>query len=114
MENITMKSNYKQLGITAKEAIESNKTFYAKKWQTNNYYPIDKFVYNAEKNAYEHFVSKTNNGTPYWRSRGFAFENGTGEKNNPTNKEWWQSIFEHNCYILSFEEMKNEREFDLT
>lgn len=44
-----MKTNYKQLGITAKQAIESNKTFYAKHWQTNNYYPIDKFVYNAEK-----------------------------------------------------------------
>ena len=39
-----------------------------------------------------------------------SFENGTGEKNNPTNKEWWQSIFEHNCYILSFEEMTNERD----
>lgn len=51
-----MKSNYKQLGITAKEAIESNKTFYAKKWQTNNFYPIDKFVYNAEKKRLRTFL----------------------------------------------------------
>ena len=40
------------------EALNSKKDFYAKKWQQNNYYPIDKFVYHLESDTYEQLIQK--------------------------------------------------------
>ena len=35
-----------------KELLNTHDTFYVKKWQTNGYYPIDKFIWNEEEGEY--------------------------------------------------------------
>lgn len=85
----------KQIDVTT--ALSSHCTFYAKKWQSNGYYPIDKFVWNNEKNMYEQFVKKSDK----WVSHGFRGDN-----------HYWQYVFEHNAFILSFEEMTQTRKYN--
>lgn len=102
-------------GITAEQALYSKKDFYAKKWQQNGFYPIDKFVYHAENDCYEQFVQKTSG----WKSYGIAYEKPTicavdgGKEIEITNRSWWQYIFEHSSYILSFSEMSDNYSYDL-
>ena len=102
-------------GITAVEALNSKRDFYAKHFQNNGYYPIEKFVYHPESDSYEQFVQKTSG----WHSWGIAYEksytytDGNGKENTITNISWWQYIFEHNSFILSFEEMRDNDNYNL-
>jgi hypothetical protein len=97
--------------ISAKEVIDSNKTFYAKKWQQNGYYLIEKFVYHEENDCYELFVQKTSG----WYSWGIAYEKPftCNDGKVITNKSWWLYIFEHNSFKFSFEEMKDNKNYNL-
>ena len=88
--------------ISIIEALNGKRTFYAKKWQSNGYYPISKFVYHPDRDAFEQFVQK-NSG---WRSRGID------ETKHITNKDWWGYIFEHNSYKLSFCEMTDNKQYN--
>lgn len=83
--------------IDVQTALSSHGTFYAKQWQSNGYYPIDKFVWNNEKNMYEQFVKKSDK----WVSRGCRGDN-----------HYWQYVFEHTAFILSFEEMTQTRKYN--
>ena len=49
-------------GITPEEAVDSHGTFYAKRWQSNGYYPIEKYVWDENEQNYEQFVRKTSKG----------------------------------------------------
>lgn len=97
--------------ISAKEAIDSNKTFYVKEWQQNGYYPIEKFVYHKENDCYEQFVQKTSG----WYSWGIAYEKPftCNDGKVITNKTWWLYIFEHKSFKFSFEEMKDNKNYNL-
>ena len=97
--------------ISALEALESKRTFYAKKWQQNGYYPIEKFVYHEECDCYEQFVQKVSG----WYSWGIAYKVPFKCINGDmiTNKSWWRYIFEHNSFKLSFEEMKDNNNYNL-
>lgn len=75
--------------LTAVEALDSKRTFYVKHWQSNGYYPIDKYKYNSETKQYERFVNKSDQ----WRSRGLF------------DYVYLKYIFEHNACIISFSEM---------
>lgn len=88
--------------LTPKVALDSRKTFYAKKWQKNGYYPICKFVWNEEQNGYEQFVQKTSG----WFSWGVA------NQSSISNRDWWMYIFTHNGYILSFNEMTDNSNYN--
>ena len=89
--------------MTAKEFLHAKKTFYAKKRQNNKYYPIYKFVWNERENAWEQFAQKENG----WHSYGFGNKNG-----NADNIQWFLYIFEHNSYILSYNEMKDDHNYN--
>lgn len=95
-------------------SIAFKKGFYAKKWQQNNYYPIDKFVYHPESDTYEQFIQK-NSG---WKSYGISYEKPTiitvddGKKIEITNRSWWEYIFEHGVYKFSFDEMKDNYNYN--
>ena len=100
--------------ITPQQALNSKRDFYAKRFQNNGYYPINKFVYHAESGCYEQFVQKSNG----WHSWGIAYEKPTsyvsnGEKKTITNISWWQYIFENNSFILSFDEMIDDNSYNL-
>lgn len=84
--------------ITAKQFLEAKKTFYAKKRQNNDFFPIYKFVWNKKENAWERFSEKESG----WKSEGFG--NKMGQEDNIN---WFLYIFEHNSYILSYKEMKD-------
>lgn len=88
--------------ISVDEALSGKKTFYAKKWQQNGYYPINKFVYHSDKDAFEQFVQKSGG----WYSWGI------NDTDTISNKDWWKYIFEHNGYKLSFEEMKDNKNYN--
>ena len=90
------------MNISINEALNGKKTFYAKRFQSNGYYPINKFVYHPDRDAFEQFVQK-NSG---WQSWGIA------EPEDITNKEWWRYIFENNQYKLSFEEMTDNKQYN--
>ena len=95
--------------LTPEQALRGTKVFYAKKWQQNGFYPIDKFVY-AERRGWEEFVWKGKG----WHSWGIAYEKPCVLSDKTiTNYSWWKYIFENNKYILSDEEMKNDHKFNL-
>ena len=102
-------------GITAEQALYSKRDFYVKSWQNNGFYPIDKFVYHADKDCYEQFVEKESG----WKSWGISYEKpcicmvGGGKEIVITNRSWWQYIFEHGCHILSFEKMSDNHNYNL-
>lgn len=92
--------------IDAKTALDSHKTFYAQKWQSNGFYPIDKYVWNEAEKAYEHFTEKINaQGKRFWLSRGCP--NG----GDISNYDWLKYIFEHNAYALSFDKITDEHHY---
>lgn len=99
--------------ITPQQAFNGTNTFYAKKWQQNGFYPIDKFVWNEEKKSFEQFVQKESG----WYSLGCAFATpmvtNMETKEVITNRNWWVYIFTHAKYILSDEEMKDNNNFNL-
>lgn len=84
--------------IDASSALNSQRTFYMKQWQSNGYYPIDKFVWDSERGMYEQQTRKGNS----WKSRGYYETN-----------QYWQYIFEHMECILSFDEMENNKKYNL-
>ena len=98
-------------GITPEQALNSKKDFYAKTWQQNGYYPIQKFVYHAENDCYEQFVQKKR----CWKSWGIAYEKPftCSDGKAIDNRSWWRYIFEHNSLILSFSEMSDNYSYDL-
>jgi len=97
--------------LTPKQALDSKKTFYAKRGQQNGYYPIEKFVWDKEQQAYEQFVQKGDG----WYSWGFAYLTPlmVGGDTTINNYGWWLYIFEHNSFILSDEPMSNNKKFNL-
>lgn len=95
-------------GITPEEAVDSHGTFYAKRWQSNGYYPIEKYVWDENEQNYEQFVRKTSKGKPYWRSWCFRC---AGE-NSVEKRERLLYIFKNNPYILSFKPMKDTSNYD--
>lgn len=98
-----------RIGIDPKTALNGKKTFYVKHSQNNGYYPIDKFVWNEEKNAWEQFIEK-NSG---WHSYGCAYaEPLTIGNKTITNFSWWLYIFEHNGCIISYNEMQDNRNYN--
>ena len=88
--------------LTPEVALSSHRTFYAKKWQQNGYYPIYKFVWSEEQNGYEQFVQKTSG----WHSWGVE------NLHSISNCNWWMYIFTHNGYILSFNEMTDNSNYN--
>ena len=46
--------------IDASSAWNSQRTFYMRQWQSNGYYPIDKFVWDSERGMYEQQTRKGN------------------------------------------------------
>ena len=99
---MSSKSNITDGKITPEAALDSHKTFYAKKWQQNRYYPICKFVWNEAENGYEQFVQKYSG----WYSWGVA------QQASVSNRDWWINIFNNNAYILSFDEMIDNNNYN--
>lgn len=97
--------------ISAAQALDSKRTFYAKRFQQNGYYPIQKFVYDKASGCYEQFVQKGKG----WHSWGIAYKEPftCNDGKVITNKSWWLYIFEHNSFKLSFEEMKDNNNYNL-
>ena len=97
--------------ITAEQALNSKRDFYTKRFQGNGYYPINKFVYHAESDCYEQFVKKSNG----WYSWGIAYKKPFTcfDGNVVDNRSWWQYIFENNSFILSFDEMIDDKNYNL-
>ena len=86
-----------RIGISADVALNSHKTFYRKKWQCNNFYPIYKFVWREDEQGYEEFTEKVDHeGKRYWLSLGCPKIEGV------TNHDLFKYIFEHNSNILGF------------
>lgn len=96
-------------GITPLEAANSRGTFYVKRFQSNGYYPIDKYVWNESEQDYEHFVQKISQGKPYWRSWGFqcAYEKAVEDK-----IKFMLYFLENNPMIISFKPMKDTSSYD--
>lgn len=88
--------------ISIEDALNGKRTFYAKKWQQNGYYPIEKYVYHNDTDEFEMFVHKFSG----WNSWGIS------KTDSITNKEWLKHIFENNAYKLSFVEMKSTHKFN--
>jgi hypothetical protein len=101
---ITNKNSYdmeKQL-ITLNEALNGKRSFYAKKWQQNDFYPIEKYVYHADTDEFEQFDQKISG----WNSWGIP------KAGSVPNKEWLRYIFEHGNYRLSFDEFKDDKHWN--
>ena len=87
-----------------KNILNAKKTFYAKKWQSNGYYPIEKYEWVEKENTWEHFVKKSN----AWHSRGLVHS----PSENITDREWIEYPFLHMSFILSFNEMIDDHNFN--
>ena len=107
--------NIKDIRVMRKESLNpeqvlnGKKTFYAKRYQNNGYFPVTKYVWHEDKQAWEQFVQKGN----VWHSWGVAYETPV-ELNGAaiTNISWWEYIFTHNDYLLSYNEMKDNHNFN--
>ena len=88
--------------ITTEQALNGKKDFYCKSFQSNGYYPIDKYVYHADTDEFEQFVQKTSG----WKSWGISKATGI------SNKEWLRYIFEHNSNILTWDEMTDNYNYN--
>lgn len=84
------------LGITIDSALASRGTFYEKRWQGNGFYPIYKYVWDEELQQYVLFNQKSDK----WVNWG-----------GHTEKEL-RFEFQYNLGILSFEEMKDNNNFN--
>ena len=92
--------------IDVKTALDSHKTFYAQKWQSNGFYPIKKFVWDEKQKAYEEFDGKINKqGKNFWQSCGCP--NG----GDISNYDWLKYRFENNAYALSFDKITDEHHY---
>lgn len=87
--------------ITIEQALNGNKTFYAKFWQESEYYPIYRYDYKESEDAFEWFV-KLESGY-----ESFGITKPSGE----TNKEWLDSHFSLTHPILSWEEPRSQSDF---
>ena len=94
----------KERNENVKSILDAKKTFYAKKWQSNGYYPIEKYVWNDDEQTWEYFCQKGNG----WHSRGLVHS--PSEK--VTDREWLEYPFLHVSYILSFNEMIDNYNFN--
>jgi hypothetical protein len=87
--------------ITTEQALDGNKTFYAKVWQTSGYYPIYRYDYKKSEDAFEWFVKLESE----YKSLGIIQPIGY------TNKDWLDTRFSLMRPILSFEEPHNQSDF---
>jgi putative lipase involved disintegration of autophagic bodies len=83
--------------------LDAKKTFYVKKWQSNNYYPIKKYVWVDSENTWEEFVQKGNG----WLSWGLVRHPLGG-----TPQSWIGYSFERMSVILSFNEMRDNYNYN--
>ena len=100
----------KHVSLDPKVVLNGRKTFYTKRSQNNGFYPINKFVWNDELGAWEQFVKKTSG----WHSWGCAYKDPitTSDGKVIDNISWWEYIFTHNSFIISYNEMKDEKSYD--
>jgi hypothetical protein len=84
--------------------LDAKKTFYSKKWQGNGYYPIEKYEWVEKENTWERFVQKVDG----WRSRGLVHS----PSEDVTDREWIEYPFLHMSFILSFNEMKDNKHYN--
>ena len=88
--------------ITIEQALNGKRDFYRKTFQSNGYYPIDKYVYHADTDEFEQFVQKTSG----WKSWGISKAAGI------SNKDWLRYIFEHTSIVLAWDEMTDNYSHD--
>ena len=79
--------------ITPKEALNSHRDFWVKRWQGNGYYPITHYVWLEEYKQYDDRWKKTGPFKPWDDSKKLY------------NSQLY--VLENNPYIVSFNEMKN-------
>ncbi len=91
------------------EILDAKKTFYSKKWQGNGYYPIHKYEWIEGENTWEEFVQKIEGGKETWLSRGLVR---SPQPEKVTDREWLEFPFIHASYILSFNEMKDNKHYN--
>ena len=84
------------------EILDRANTFYAKKFQGNGFYPLEKFVWDESEQAY----------IMYWKKESGWYTPQTYKYTQ--TKEQLKYMFEHNLYKVSEQEMFNEHEFDLS
>ena len=82
--------------LTADEALSLRGTFYAKRWQSNGFYPVYKFEYNNENGTYTMLLRKG--------ERWVSLSSG--------DYEWFKNIFEHNAFILTTHCMVNNKHYE--
>lgn len=81
-------------GLSIDELLASKRTFYTKRWQSNGYYPIDKFVWNEEYETYDRVPFKRKN--PYHYG----------------DLDQIKYVLEHNPFLISVEEFMDNRSYD--
>lgn len=108
-ENMLTMRTKKEQEENVAEILNAKKTFYSKKWQGNGYYPIDKYEWIEEENTWERFVQKSKGGKEYWHSRGLVR---SPQPEKTTDREWLEFPFTHAGYILSFNEMKDNKHYN--
>ena len=92
----------KKKGVTCENAINAKSTFYAKKGQSNGYYPIEKLTYDKERGNWQRYVEKVDeNGKRIWR------------KIETMDESQVRYLFEHNAYKIGFEEMCDNNNYNL-
>ena len=102
LSDIEKKRNERNENV--KSILDAKKTFYAKKWQSNGYYPIEKYVWVEKENTWENFVKKIDG----WHSRGLVHS----PSEDVTDREWLEYPFLHMSFILSFNEMIDDHNFN--
>lgn len=108
-ENMLTMRTQKEQEQNVAEILNAKKTFYSKKWQSNDYYPIHKYEWIEEKNTWEEFVQKIEGGKETWISRGLVR---SPQPEKFTDREWLEFPFIHASYILSFNEMKDNKHYN--
>ena len=89
--------------------LDAKKTFYSKKWQGNGYYPIQKYEWIEGENTWEEFVQKIKGGKETWLSYGLVR---SPQPEKVTDREWLEYPFLHMSFILSFNEMKDNKHYN--
>ena len=85
--------------VTPKEAMDSHRDFWVKRYQGNGYYPITHFVWHEEYQQYD---------TRWKKLRPYEPESRTPKE----QYDWWLCILENNPCIISFDEMRNTRQYN--
>ena len=85
--------------VTPKEAMDSHRDFWVKRYQGNGYYPITHFVWHEEYQQYD---------TRWKKLRPYEPESRTPKE----QYDCWLYILENNPCIISFDEMRNTRQYN--